>query len=82
MDKNLKVDREILFYAFRYALGRMTYSPTAVIDNIKANIDLISTNDIKAYIKEIDECDHYGMEVDERNWLEFRAYLENVLKQR
>lgn len=82
MDKILKVDRETLFFAFRYALGRMSYAPITVIDNIKANIDNISTGDIKAYIKEINECQNFGMEMDKIEWLKFKDYLEEELRKR
>lgn len=82
MDKNLSVDREVLFYAFRYALGRMSYAPTTVMDNIKSNIDKISEGDLTSYIREIEECQHYGMEMDERHWLSFKKFLEDELKKR
>lgn len=82
MDKGLRVDREILFFAFRYALGRMSYAPSSVIDNIKANINEISTGDIQSYIREIGECANYGMEMDERHWLELKEFLENELAKR
>lgn len=82
MEKTLKVDREILFFAFRYALGRMSYAPSTVMDNIKENIDKISTGDIQAYIREIGECENYGMTMDETHWLDFKVYLENELKNR
>ncbi len=82
MDKNLSVDREVLFFAFRYALGRMSYAPSTVMDNIQTNIKKISDGDIKQYIKEINECEHYGMEMDERHWLEFKQFLEKELENR
>ncbi|MBO0602747.1 hypothetical protein I2483_13850 [Sporosarcina sp. E16_3] len=80
MDKKLKVNKEILFYAFRYALGRMSYAPSTIMDNIKANINDLSTGDIQAYIREVAECENYGMEMDKTSWLGFKAYLENELK--
>lgn len=82
MDKKFKVDRNILFFAFRYALGRMTYAPSTVIDNIKANIKNIRTNDIEVYIKEINECNNYGMEIDKKCWLNLKNYLEDELNKR
>ena len=82
MSKIFKVDRETLFFAFRYALGRMTYAPYTITENIKANIDNVSTGDIKLYIKEIKECSNYGMKFDEKYWLEFVAFLEEELNKR
>lgn len=80
--EKLIVDREIMFFAFRYALGRMTYAPNSVISSIKDNIINISTTDIKQYIKEIHECENYGMSFDETTWTNFAKYLENELKNR
>ena len=82
MDKKLNVDREVLFFAFRYALGRMSYAPSTIMENIKHNIKEISTGDIRAYVKEIEECEHYGMKMDERHWLDFKTYLEAELEKR
>lgn len=82
MEKKYKVDRNILFFAFRYSLGRMSYAPGVVTNNIKANIKEISTGDIEAYIGEINECESYGMEMDKQHWLNFKNYLERELNQR
>lgn len=82
MDKNLLVDRNILIYSFRYALGRKSYSPGIVIDNIKKNIDKISSNDIELYIKEIDEYSGYGLDFDKNMWMAFSDYLKSELKKR
>lgn len=81
-DKNLEVDRNILFFSFRYALGRMTYAPSVVIDNIKNNIEKIPDSEIKLYIKEIDEFGNYGMECDIKTWSNFSNFLKNELKKR
>jgi hypothetical protein len=82
MDKNLQVDNHTLFFAFRYALGRMSFAPRIVIDNIKWNIGNISNFDIENYIYEIKECADYGQECDEYDWLNFVEYLEQELHRR
>jgi len=82
MDKVFSVDREVLFYSFRYALGRRTFAPSNVVENIKANIQRVSDGDMKAYIKEINKCNYFGDKMDERFWKEFKDYLEDELKQR
>ena len=72
MDKQFTVERDILIYAMRYALGRMTFAPTTVIENIKCNIDLFSIDGLKLIIKDIDKQDDfggYGMECDKRKKL-------------
>jgi hypothetical protein len=82
MDKKFKVDREILLFAFRYSLGRMSYAPAVITDNIKLNINNISTEDIEVYIKEINEYENYGMEMDRQHWLNFKDYLQRELDRR
>lgn len=82
MYERLNVDRDMLLYAFRYALGEGSYAPVAVADNIKANIDKVSKGDIQAYIREINECEHYSMKMNESYWLEFKQYLEEELANR
>ena len=82
MDKDLKVDRHVLAFAFRYAMGRRSTAPCIVADNIKANICNISSGEIELYIKEIDECENYGMEMDKRLWLDLRELLCDELRKR
>lgn len=85
MDKQFRVERDILIYAMRYALGRMTFAPTTVMDNIRHNIDLFSLDSLRLLIRDIDEQPSfggYGMECDERLWLDFREYLEDVISKR
>lgn len=78
----LIVDRDILFFAFRYSLGRMTYAPYTVVSAIKDNINNICSGDIERYIKEIRECENYGMDFDKEHWLNFAKYLEEILHNR
>lgn len=40
-NKNLEIDRDMSIFGMRYALGRQTFAPTIVIENIKHNIDKI-----------------------------------------
>ncbi|WP_336770448.1 hypothetical protein [Bacillus bombysepticus] len=80
MNKTLTVDRNVMFFAFRYALGRQSMAPTIVTENIKANIKDISIEDIHAYIREIDSCRNLGSNMDEGHWMAFKKYLEEELK--
>lgn len=75
----IKVKHDILIYAFRYALGRMTYAPVSVMDAIKDNLSELKDDDIHLYIKEIEECENYGMEMDKKEWLVFKDFLEKEL---
>lgn len=81
-NKSINVKREILLFAFRYALGRESYAPYSVTEAIKANIDSISITDIKQYIKEIEEHKDLGMSFDEKHWLNFKECLKEELDKR
>lgn len=66
-----ETDAEILFYAFRYALGRMTYVSSVVSDYIIKHWDLITrhTQDmIKMEIKAAIRMGTAGMEMDVKLW--------------
>lgn len=82
MKEQFEVSREILIYAFRYAIGRQSSAPDNVIEAIKDNITTLSDHDIELYIREINECTYYGMECDKINWLNLKKYLQNVLNER
>lgn len=48
-------DRDILCYAFRYALGRQSYAVGIVIDELRRNWDDLTPFDRKLIKKEIDD---------------------------
>jgi len=65
------VDESILFYAFRYALGRKTYAVQDVVENILNNWDNITTHTKTFMKKEIEEAiheDRAGMSIDIVSW--------------
>ena len=75
----------VVFCAFRYALGRMTYMPSIVAEFIQTNIKDIKTSDIRLMIKEIEEANEdnlLGMDFDVRMWLRLKDFLEEELKRR
>lgn len=80
MKKGFIVEKDILFYALRYALGRRTFAPVTVMDNVRKNINLFTREDIKLMIKEIKEQDYYGADSDVLDWMSFIKYLEKRLK--
>lgn len=80
MNKIFKVERAILVYALRYSMGRQTFAPTIVIENIKENIDLFSVAVVEMMIREIKEKEVYGAECDKQQWLGFIKYLEEEIK--
>lgn len=82
MSGYLKVDRNMLIFALRYALNRSSYAPCVVVDNIKYNIKNISTDDIKLYIKDIKDGCEINPNCDKGYWQEVLVYLEGVLGER
>lgn len=76
------VNRDIIIYAFRYALGRQSYAPSIVIETIKDNIENLDKSDISLFIKEINESNNWGMKIDKEHWYNFRKYLIQELEKR
>lgn len=80
-DKICKVDKATITFAMRYALGRQTFAPSMVIENIKHNIELFNSQDMKMLIRDIDyqASFGYGMQCDTDTWMNFKAYLEDKI---
>lgn len=76
MENNINANKDILIYAFRYSLGRMSFAPLTVSEAIKDNIEKIPQEDLKLLIQEIDECQNYGMDFDKEHWINFSKYLK------
>ena len=62
-----KDPRLVLICAFRYALGRSTYMPSVIVDEIKINWDILPEHD-KKQIKDDIKHDMAGMGCDVRTW--------------
>ena len=79
--KQIVVSKDILIFAMRYALGRMTFAPTIVIENIKSNMLNFTPNEIDIMIKDIEYQAGfgYGHECDEELWLAFASYLRGFI---
>lgn len=74
----INVDESILFYAFRYALGRTSYAAHEVIDEITINMNNISSETKNLIIKEIEDAernDKLGMIADRKRWLKLKKIL-------
>lgn len=79
--KQIVVSKDILIFAMRYALGRMTFAPTIAVENIKSNILNFTSNEIDIMIKDIEYQAGfgYGHECDEELWLDFANYLRGFI---
>ena len=79
MNKKALVDKTILIFALRYALGRKTSAPSIVIEAIQENIDAFDKWQLELMIKEISESKDLGMACDIEEWLGFKSWLEDRL---
>lgn len=79
----VEVEDSILFWAFRYALGRMTYVVGDVGDCIIRNVDVVDEEFKKNVVREIREKEYkneLGMEMDKKCWIEVKNILLKSLK--
>ena len=68
----MQLTEDILFYAFRYALGRKTYAVSDVVGALTSNWNEISRNTKEIIIKEIlnaSSKEGLGMDCDKQQWL-------------
>ena len=68
MNLIFKFDEEILIYAFRYCLGRMSYAVSICVDNILDNWDNLTPAAKDLIYKEIKDCNDLGMDIDAEEW--------------
>lgn len=73
----------IIFFAFRYALGRYTSAPYIVCDFVQKHIDEIDHHSRKQMIEEIEEFEPTGHIIDQHiyrtKWQELKAFLVESL---
>lgn len=72
----------ILFYAFRYALGRSTYAVWDVSDAILKHIPVIRETTLKVIASELryaDKINKLGMDIDKQIWLKVKKEIEDYL---
>jgi len=72
-------DRLVLICAFRYALGRMTYVPGVIAEEVKKQWLNLNSGDrelIKREVKEAIDHKAAGMDCDVRTWQQFLELRE------
>ena len=72
--------QQFIIYAERYAIGRMTYVPSAVNDIILKYLPRIANNTLGVLIRDIElEADRemLGMDFDKKMWLALLDTLKN-----
>ena len=87
-------DSEMLFWAFRYCLGRMTYAVSSFCEYATENIREIGRHELVLMDKEITAAQKWdderpdaayhrlGMDCDRRDWLNLREAIRGELKRR
>ena len=77
---NLKDQREVLIYAFRYALGRMSmcvYTMVEVILDCWGDLQQFDKELIVKEIKEAEKWGEIGMDMDKQQWFRIVERHEN-----
>ena len=72
--------QQFIIYAERYAIGRMTYVPSAVNDIIIKYLPFITNNTLGVLILDIEleaDRDILGMDFDKKMWLALLDTLKN-----
>lgn len=76
------VEDDVLFCAFRYALGRRTYVVGKICEAIRQNASSIQSNLRSQMIEEISEAvdtKQAGDDINVQRWLECRRVLQQSL---
>lgn len=72
--------QQFIIYAERYAIGRMTYVPSAVNDIILKYLPFIANNTLGVLIQDIEleaNREMLGMDFDKKMWLALLDTLKN-----
>lgn len=72
----------MLLSAERYALGRQTYIVQWTCEFLANNTHLITTNDLKVIIRDIEQCECYGWDCDKEEWIKLLKILKEELSKR
>ncbi len=89
-------DAKLAYMAmFRYAFGRMTYMPSAIIGIIKANAKHLTTATLELLDRDLTEeadryerlykgksTSNYGWECDRECWLSFHEWVKDEIEKR
>jgi len=64
-----------LAFALRYAMGRMTFAPSIVMDLVRSNLHLLSEDEIGLLVSDIEDARNLGEGSYRDRWLEFKNTL-------
>lgn len=70
------LDTQLLYIvAFRYALGRQSYIVSTIANVIMENRNLLTDETAALMVREINECNYLGMEIDAQVWASLAKFL-------
>jgi hypothetical protein len=72
----------VLFYAFRYALGRTTYVVNDVIHDIRMNIGNISKATVENMLADLEKTENTGYADIDKEWADLVELLKKKVKSR
>ena len=81
----IRVQPIVLYFAFRYALGRRSYAPSIVASEIRENLAVMPKMDLEGISEEILEAyerNRIGDECDIKLWMKLRKSIEAELERR
>jgi hypothetical protein len=81
----IEVDSDILFYAFRYTLGRMTCAVSDVVGAISEYVTVLDEVDLRTMLREISKAiseGRAGMGMDVREWAALKDLISTELGKR
>ena len=86
--KSFKLDQNLFLYSMMYCLNRQSVAPSIFVDNVKDNVEHLTTQTLKFMLRDLRrEFEIYdgvlGSEtIDTPMWLGFAEWLENEIKLR
>ena len=86
--KPFKLDQNLFLYSVMYCLNRQSVAPSIFVDNVKDNVEHLTTKTLKFMLRDLRiDFEVYdgvlGSEaIDTSMWSDFAEWLENEIKLR
>ena len=84
--KSFKLDQNLFLYSMMYCLNRQSVAPSIFVDNVKDNIEHLTTKTLKFMLRDLRrEFEVYdgvlgSKTIDTPMWNEFAEWLDNEIK--
>lgn len=77
---NKEDSRLLILAAFRYSLGRRTYMPSFIVEQIIKNHKIFNKHNWKQFIEEINETDDLGDDCDIQTWRKLEKFCRERIE--